>query len=73
MDTIGVAVGAVYGEPCSAVNSLVTGKITGNFPCFDDQICALVRQTPHAEPFSSPRQDVRHEIEHGINRAVSGN
>lgn len=35
--------GAVYCELCSAVNSLLTGKITGNCACLGDHESTLLR------------------------------
>jgi len=45
-----LAVGAVYSEPCSVGNSLLTAKTTGNFAVFDAQKCAESLQNPHPKP-----------------------
>jgi hypothetical protein len=63
-----LAVGAVTREPCSAANSLLTGKNTGNFArsAGSNQLLFLVN--PRPEPISSHCTCFRRKSEQGINR-----
>src|SRR5712692_1032521 len=64
-----LAVDAVIREPCSAgANSLLTGKNTGNFACFDGADYSLFLGNPRPEPISSHPPCFRRKSEQGINR-----
>ncbi len=49
-------------------NSLLPGKITGNFACFDASNYALLLGTPRLEPISSHYIRFRRKSDQGINR-----
>jgi hypothetical protein len=63
-----LAVLAVYCGPVSDGNSLLTGKITGNFACFDGSNYALFLGNPRSEPIFSHHNYFRRKSEQGINR-----
>src|SRR6266849_2056774 len=65
-----LAVDAVAREPCSAANSLLTGKNTGDFVCFDDSNHARILGNPHPEPISGHHPVFSANSEQGINRAA---